>query len=106
MGGAAGTKMASVFQCPRKRFGRTEISMPIITCGGMRLQQSWNRQGAPSVLSIDQVSDECQDNLIAIIRKCLAHGVTHFETAQGYGSSEVQFGAALRHLIETGELLR
>ena len=28
-------------KCPTRRFGRTEIQMPILTCGGMRLQQSW-----------------------------------------------------------------
>ena len=24
------------FQCPKVRFGRTELQMPILTCGGMR----------------------------------------------------------------------
>lgn len=31
----------SSFKCPKVRFGRTELMMPIITCGGMRMQQTW-----------------------------------------------------------------
>ena len=27
---------------PRRRFGRTEIDVPVLTCGGMRFQQSWS----------------------------------------------------------------
>ena len=26
---------------PTKRFGRTEVQMPVLTCGGMRYQQAW-----------------------------------------------------------------
>ena len=26
---------------PRRRFGRTEIEMPVFTCGGMRFQHTW-----------------------------------------------------------------
>lgn len=48
------------------------------------------------------VSAECQDNVLAIVRRCLALGITHFETARGYGCSELQYGAALRTVIESG----
>ena len=28
-------------EIPRRRFGRTEIQMPVLSLGGMRFQQSW-----------------------------------------------------------------
>ena len=28
-------------QMPKRRFGRTELEMPVYTCGGMRAQHSW-----------------------------------------------------------------
>merc|ERR1711865_536537 len=99
-------KASSGFQCPKVRFGRTELQMPIITCGGMRLQQSWNRAGAQTVLKMEEVDPSCQGNLIAIIRQALAYGINHFETAQGYGCSELQFGAAFKSLLESGEVKR
>ena len=42
----------------------------------------------------------------AIIRRALAQGINHFETAQGYGCSEIQFCAALGELVESGEVKR
>jgi hypothetical protein len=29
------------FKVPTRRFGRTDIQMPIVTVGGMRVQQTW-----------------------------------------------------------------
>ena len=55
---------------------------------------------------VQEVNPSCQGNLIAIIRQALAYGINHFETAQGYGCSELQFGAALKSLIESGEVRR
>jgi hypothetical protein len=48
------------------------------------------------------VDPDCQANFMAILEKALAHGVTHFETAYGYGCSELQYGAALRELLKVG----
>ena len=86
------------FACPKVRFGKTELQMPIVTCGGMRMQQSWG--GA--VQSMDQVSPECQENFVAIVKRALALGINHFETARGYGCSELQYGAALRAVLDEG----
>ena len=73
-----------------RRFGRTELPMPAFSCGGMRFQQSWNRQAAVTAAS--------QRNLEAVVDRALALGVTHIETARGYGTSEAQLGPALaRH---------
>ena len=69
---------------PKVRFGKTNIQMPIITLGCMRFQQSWNRP-EPTVTSMDQVDEECQENLVRIIRYAVSMGVNHIETALGYG---------------------
>ena len=63
-----------------RRFGRTGIQVSVLSCGGMRAQQSWQR-GRP-------VSDENQRNFDAIVSRALAVGINHFETARGYGTSE------------------
>ena len=73
-----------------RRFGRTEIDMSVLSCGGMRAQQTWQR-GA-------RVSAASQANVDAVVNRAIALGINHFETARGYGTSEVQFGKALaRH---------
>jgi predicted aldo/keto reductase-like oxidoreductase len=76
-------------QMPRRRFGRTELQMPVLTCGGMRFQHKWNDE-APSAIPADN-----QDNLEATIRRALALGINHIETARGYGTSEMQLGRIL-----------
>lgn len=70
-----------------RRFGRTELQMSVFTCGGMRYQQSWNRDATVTAAS--------QRNLEATIDRALAVGINHIETARGYGTSEAQLGPAL-----------
>ncbi len=77
---------------PRRRFGRTELAMPVFSCGGMRYQQSWDD------LKPDEIKREQQDNLEACIHRALALGINHIETARGYGSSEWQLGRILPSL--------
>lgn len=89
-------------QVPKVRFGRTELQMPIVTLGCMRFQQSWNRGGAQDVLNMDQVEADCQENLMNILRFAIQRGVTHIETAKGYGSSELQLGSALQEIFDSG----
>jgi len=72
-----------------RRFGRTELAMPVITCGGMRYQQSWQD------VELAEVEAANQANLEACIRAALAAGINHIETARGYGSSERQLGQVL-----------
>ncbi len=72
-----------------RRFGRTELRMPVFSCGGMRYQQGW--QDMP----LSEVKDENQLNLEATIKRSLAVGINHIETARGYGSSERQLGVIL-----------
>jgi len=87
---------------PTVRFGKTELEMPILSLGCMRFQQAWGTK----IETMDDVTPECQQNLINILKYASALGVSHIETARGYGSSELQIGEALRTLFEGGELRR
>ncbi|MEM6839425.1 MAG: aldo/keto reductase [Cyanobacteria bacterium P01_C01_bin.120] len=72
-----------------RRFGRTELQMPVFSCGGMRYQHSW--QDVPQW----EIPRKNQENLAATIRQSLEVGINHIETARGYGTSEVQLGKVL-----------
>jgi uncharacterized protein len=97
------------FQCPTKRFGKTEIQMPIVTCGGMRLQYSWMPDSLGPLVSPHTrtvLNSPSQENLKACILKSIQHGLCHFETARMYGTSELQFATALGTLIDDKTILR
>ncbi len=81
-----------------RRFGRTELRMPVFTCGGMRFQHKWSDE-APSA-----IPPENQANLEATIRRALDLGINHIETARGYGTSEMQLGRILPSLPR-GEII-
>ncbi len=72
-----------------RRFGRTELKMPVLTVGGMRYQHSWG-DADPAEIPADN-----QANLEACIRHALDLGMNHIETARGYGTSEMQLGRIL-----------
>jgi predicted aldo/keto reductase-like oxidoreductase len=96
------------FTVPKVRFGKTEIQMPIITCGGMRVQETWIPDTLPLLRSNKSkvVKSKSQQNLRDVILSCLKVGLNHFETARLYGSSEVQFVDALINLIAEGTIQR
>jgi len=73
-----------------RRFGRTELKMPVISVGGMRFQTSWKRD--------DPVKESAVVNLEKIVAHALERGLNHFETAFGYGTSEAELGQVLPHL--------
>ncbi|MEM9567664.1 MAG: aldo/keto reductase [Cyanobacteria bacterium P01_E01_bin.34] len=75
-----------------RRFGRTELQMPVFSCGGMRYQHKWQD------IHPDEVPEDGQQNLEATIRRGLELGINHIETARGYGSSEMQLGYILPKL--------
>src|SRR5216117_3739134 len=75
-----------------RRFGRTELAMPVFSCGGMRYQFKW--QDVPP----QDIPAANQDNLEATIRRAVELGINHIETARGYGSSEMQLGRILPQL--------
>ncbi|QKQ72542.1 aldo/keto reductase [Nostoc sp. TCL240-02] len=72
-----------------RRFGRTELQMPVFSCGGMRYQFKW--QDVPN----NEIPDDSQANLEATIRRAVEVGINHIETARGYGTSEMQLGRVL-----------
>lgn len=75
-----------------RRFGRTDLQVPVFTCGGMRFQHKWD-DVAPNEIPADS-----QDNLERTIRRAFELGINHFETARGYGTSEMQLGRILPEL--------
>ena len=75
-----------------RRFGRTELNMPVISCGGMRYQYKW-QDVKPKEIPLDN-----QSNLEATIHRALELGINHIETARGYGTSEMQLGNILPRL--------
>lgn len=66
------------------------MAMPVLTCGGMRFQQSWQ--------DTDDITDESQANLEACVHRAFELGLHHIETARGYGSSEAQLGRVIKAL--------
>jgi predicted aldo/keto reductase-like oxidoreductase len=74
-----------------RRFGRTELQMPVFSCGGMRFIQSWD---LPDI----RIEKAGQENLEATVRRALELGICHVETARGYGTSEKQLGRILPQL--------
>ncbi len=75
-----------------RRFGRTELPMPVFSCGGMRYQDGWRDK------PIDDVDPENQKQLEATVERAMQLGINHVETARGYGPSERQLGLILPRL--------
>ena len=73
-------------EVPTRRFGRTELQMPVFTTGGMRYQQDWKD------LSPEEIKKESTQNVRECVQRSLELGIPHIETARGYGSSEAQLG--------------
>lgn len=87
---------------PKRRFGKTELQMPVISCGGMRFIQSW--EDTPK--DRESVTKETQANLEATLRYGMKLGINHIETARGYGTSEYQLGKFLPSLPRESFLLQ
>jgi len=98
----------SSLKVPTRRFGKTDIQMPIVTCGGMRLQHTWLPDFVPLLRPNRKsvLNSPPQQNIKNCIRSCLALGINHFETARFYGTSEYQIVEALYELIQEGEVKR
>jgi len=72
-----------------RRLGRTELKIPVISCGGMRYQFKWQD------VKPGEIPRDSQENVEAIVHRALELGINHFETARGYGTSEMQLGNVL-----------
>jgi len=75
-----------------RRFGRTELKIPVFSLGGMRYQYKWQDT------SQDEIPAENQANLETIVQTALDLGINHIETARFYGTSEMQLGRILKDL--------
>jgi len=75
-----------------RRFGRTELPMPVFSCGGMRYQHKWQDVDPTDIPPANQA------NLEACVQRALELGINHIETARGYGTSEMQLGRLLPRL--------
>ena len=75
-----------------RRFGRTELTIPVFSCGGMRYQHKW------SDVEPSDIPRKNQENLESTIHRALELGINHIETARGYGTSEMQLGWVLPKL--------
>lgn len=85
-----------------RRFGRTGLQMPAVSAGFMRAMHSWGQVAAAEIPAASQA------NLEDVVCRALELGISHFETARGYGTSEEQLGRALarigghdRYLLQT-----
>ena len=85
---------------PTRRFGRTELAVPVLSLGGMRFQQSW------SDLPVEQITAESQANLRATLEAAVAAGLHHIETARHYGTSERQLGWLLQEVPDPDRILQ
>jgi len=72
-----------------RRFGRTNLQMPVFSTGGMRYQDGWKDK------PLSEVDPAIQQNLEATIARSVEVGINHIETARGYGVSERQLGVVL-----------
>ncbi len=70
-----------------RRFGRTGIEMPVISCGGMRFQGSFQSEA--------EVTEDSITHVASCVHRALELGINHIETARGYGTSEFQLGKVL-----------
>ena len=87
-------------QIPLRRFGRTNIEIPILSIGGMRFQQSWED------LSPNEIRKESQSQLEETLQKGFSLGLNHLETARHYGTSERQIGWALEKIQKPNIILQ
>ncbi len=83
-----------------RRFGKTGLAMPVLSFGCMRSMHAWPDDPAKPIPAT------AQRQLTAIVEEAQAHGITHVETAQGYGSSERQLGTILPNLPRRSYLLQ
>ena len=66
---------------PYRRFGRTNLQMPVLSLGGMRFQESWEE------LKFPEISLKEQKKLENILNLANKFGFNHIETAKYYGTS-------------------
>ena len=74
-----------------RRFGRTNLKIPVLSLGGMRFQKSWDQ------IDFSEISYAEQNKLENILNLADKYGLSHVETAKYYGTSEVQLGMGFQN---------
>ena len=85
---------------PSRRFGRTNIDIPILSLGGMRFQKSW------SELDYKDITEDEQKRVQIILNQAQKYGFNHIETARHYGTSELQLGKALKNIDSSHSIIQ
>ena len=85
---------------PYRRFGRTNIDMPVLSLGGMRFQKSWKH------LDFKDISQEEQNKVVKILNLADLYGLNHIETARHYGTSELQLGSAFKDMDINSKIIQ
>ena len=85
---------------PNRRFGRTNLNMPVLSIGGMRFQKSWNQ------LDFSEISQIEQNKIKDILKVANKFGFSHFETAKYYGTSEVQLGMGFKSINRVPRIIQ
>ena len=85
---------------PLRRFGKTNLKIPILSLGGMRFQKSWSQ------LDFSEISLNEQNKVENILNIANKYGFNHIETALHYGTSELQLGHALKIYHEDSIILQ
>jgi len=83
-----------------RRFGRTNLDIPILSLGGMRFQKSWDQ------LDFSEISNAEQNKLENILNLANEYGLSHVETAKYYGTSEVQLGMAFKNTKKVPNIIQ
>ena len=79
-------------ELPCRRFGRTNLNMPVLSLGGMRFQKSWDE------LKFSEISRKEQNKVENILNLANKFGFNHIETAKYYGTSEIQLGMGFKSM--------
>ena len=85
---------------PYRRFGRTNLDIPVLSLGGMRFQKSWEQ------LDFSKVSFDEQKKVENILNLADEYGLNHIETAKYYGTSEVQLGMGFKNIKKRPKIIQ
>ena len=76
-----------------RRYGRTELEMPVLTCGGMRFQKAWTPDA--------DIDEENQQNVEATVRRALGdrYQASSSVLSKGVRSSRARSNSSLSMAI-------
>ena len=85
---------------PCRRFGRTNLEIPVLSLGGMRFQKSWDE------LKFSEISLNEQQKVENILNIANKFGFNHIETAKYYGTSEIQLGMGFKSIKKIPKIIQ